>query len=114
MSSSPQPTWPDNYKACLALAFDLDGPTGDAMLNGSIWRKPEYFGFGGYGPYRALPRLLDLLDEFRIPTTFFVPAWVVENWPRQCQAIVERGHEVAYHGYKHESFYALTLDQQKR
>ncbi len=114
MSSSPQPTWPDKYKACLALAFDLDGPTGDAMLNGSIWRKPEYFGFGGYGPYRALPRLLDLLDEFRIPTTFFVPAWVVENWPRQCQAIVERGHEVAYHGYKHESFYALALDQQKR
>lgn len=113
MSSSPQPTWPDQHKACLALAFDLDGPTGDAMLNGSIWHKPEYFGFGGYGPYRALPRILDLLDEFRIPTTFFVPAWVVENWPKQCQAIVERGHEVAYHGYKHESFYALTLEQQK-
>src|SRR3990167_9317495 len=75
MSSSPQPTWPDPHKACLALAFDLDGPTGDAMLNGSIWRKPEYFGFGGYGPYRALPRILDLLDEYRIPTTFFVPAW---------------------------------------
>ena len=39
MSSSP--TWPDQHKACLALAFDLDGPTGDAMLNGSIWHKPE-------------------------------------------------------------------------
>ena len=30
MSSSPQPTWPGRHKACLALAFDLDGPTGDA------------------------------------------------------------------------------------
>ncbi|MHA3737297.1 polysaccharide deacetylase family protein [Pseudomonas sp. Eth.TT006] len=113
MSALQQPTWPGPHKACLALAFDLDGPTGDAMLDGSIWHKPEYFGFGGYGPYRALPRLLDLLDAFSIPATFFVPAWVVENWPQQCQAIVERGHEVAYHGYKHESFYALTLDQQQ-
>ena len=58
MSSTP--TWPDGHKACLALAFDLDGPTGDAMLDGSIWHKPGYFGFGGYGPYRALPRILDL------------------------------------------------------
>ena len=48
-------------RASAALAFDLDGPTGAAMLDGSLWRKPEYFTFGGYGPYRALPRLLDLL-----------------------------------------------------
>lgn len=71
MSSSPQPTWPAPHKACLALPSISMALTGkDAMLNGSIWHKPEYFGFGGYGPYRALPRILDLLDEFRIPTTF--------------------------------------------
>ncbi|MCO6057625.1 polysaccharide deacetylase [Pseudomonas sp. MOB-449] len=114
MSPSTTPNWPGESRACMALAFDVDGPTGDAMLNGSIWHKPEYFGFGAYDPYRALPRILDLLDAVRIPATFFVPAWVVENWPKQCQAIVERGHEVAYHGYKHESFYALELQEQRQ
>ncbi|MCC3701968.1 polysaccharide deacetylase family protein [Rouxiella badensis] len=105
--------WPQDKWGCMALAFDLDGPTGDAMLNGTLWHKPEYFTFGGYGPYRALARLLDLLDDYQLPATFFVPAWVVENWPKQCQAIVERGHEVAYHGYRHESFYAIDAQMQR-
>lgn len=98
----------------MALAFDLDGPTGDAMLNGTIWQKPEYFTFGGYGPFRALGRILDLLEQFSVPATFFIPAWIVEQWPRQCAAIVEKGHEVAYHGYRHESFFALSGEQQRQ
>jgi peptidoglycan/xylan/chitin deacetylase (PgdA/CDA1 family) len=97
----------------MALAFDLDGPTGDAMLNGSLWSTPEYFTFGAYGPYRALGRLLDMLRSFQLPATFFVPAWVVEQWPQQCQAIVEQGHEVAYHGYRHESFWAISPEEQR-
>ncbi|WP_407310282.1 polysaccharide deacetylase family protein [Pseudomonas sp. nanlin1] len=113
MLSSTPLRWPGQARASVAMAFDLDGPTGAAMLDGSLWGKPEYFTFGGYGPYRALPRLLDMLEAHRTPATFFVPAWVVETWPRQCQAIVERGHEVAYHGYQHESFFTLTLAQQR-
>lgn len=106
--------WPEGKRGCMALAFDLDGPTGDAMLNGTIWQKADYFTFGAYGPYRALGRILDLLSEHQLPATFFIPAWVVENWPKQCQAIVERGHEVAYHGYRHESFYAISAEKQRQ
>jgi peptidoglycan/xylan/chitin deacetylase (PgdA/CDA1 family) len=95
------------------LAFDLDGPTGGAMLDGSIWHKPAYFMLGAYGPWRALGYLLDLLDEVRIPTTFFVPAWVVEQWPDRCRAIVERGHEMGYHGDRHEAFWQLDRAQQQ-
>ncbi|WP_249977731.1 polysaccharide deacetylase family protein [Vreelandella olivaria] len=109
-----EPLWPNSKKGCMALAFDLDGPTGDAMLNHSIWCNPEYFSFGGYGPFRALGRLLDLLDDFTLPATFFVPAWVIKTWPNQCKEIVERGHEIGYHGYKHESFFTLDREQQFR
>lgn len=114
MSDAMRPRWPEGKTGCMALAFDLDGPTGDAMLNGSIWQKPEYFTFGGYGPFRALARILDLLRAFQVPATFFVPAWVVEQWPRQCRAIVEQGHEVAYHGYRHESFWSLSATEQRQ
>ncbi|KEA53470.1 polysaccharide deacetylase [Mangrovibacter sp. MFB070] len=112
MQSPGELRWPEGKRGCMALAFDLDGPTGDAMLNGSIWSSPEYFTFGSYGPFRALGRLLDLLQDFQLPATFFVPAWVVEHWPEQCRAIVDQGHEVAFHGYRHESFFALSPDEQ--
>ena len=105
--------WPEGYRSCVALAFDLDGPTGDAMLDGSIWSNPAYFTLGSYGPWRALGRLLDMLDERHVPATFFVPAWVIENWPEQCAAIVARGHEIGYHGYKHEAFWTLDADGQR-
>jgi peptidoglycan-N-acetylglucosamine deacetylase len=108
-----RPRWPDGLQSCVALAFDLDGPTGNAMLDGSIWRNPSFFTLGAYGPWRALGYLLDLLDELHIPTTFFVPGWVVEHWPAQCREIVERGHEVGYHGYRHEAFWQLSADEQR-
>ncbi|AJY38120.1 polysaccharide deacetylase (plasmid) [Burkholderia humptydooensis] len=107
------PRWPDAKRACVALAFDLDGPTGDAMLNGSIWRNPAYFTLGSYGPWRALGRLLDMLASFDVPATFFVPAWVAQTWPAQCAAIVERGHEIGYHGYRHEAFWTLAPERQR-
>ncbi|MEK2606804.1 polysaccharide deacetylase [Burkholderia arboris] len=107
------PRWPDAKRACVALAFDLDGPTGDAMLSGSIWRNPAYFTLGSYGPWRALGRLLDMLASFGLPATFFVPAWVAQTWPAQCAAIVERGHEIGYHGYRHEAFWTLSPDRQR-
>ena len=108
------PRWPEGNRSCVALAFDLDGPTGDAMLDGSIWNNPSYFTLGSYGPWRALGRLLDMLADRKVPATFFVPAWVVENWPKQCAAIVERGHEIGYHGYRHEAFWTLDRDGQRQ
>ncbi len=105
--------WPHGKRAAVALAFDLDGPTGDAMLKGTIWDRPEYFSQGAYGPFRALDRILRLLERYAVPATFFTPAWVAETWPEQCRKIVEAGHEVAHHGYKHEKYWDLTLEQQR-
>lgn len=45
--------------------------------------------------------LLDLLDETRQKATFFVLAWSAERHPDLVREIVERGHEVASHGYSH-------------
>lgn len=112
-NSHDTPLWPRQARSCVALAFDVDGPTGGAMLDGSIWRNPSFFTLGAYGPWRALGYLLDLLDEQQLPATFFVPGWVLETWPAQVRQIVERGHEVGYHGYQHEAFWQLTATRQR-
>lgn len=106
-ASAQAPRWPEGMRSCVMLAFDVDGPTGDAMLDDSIWRNPAYFTLGAYGPWRGLGYLLDLLQAHRVPATFFVPAWVIGHWPAQCRAIIERGHEVGYHGDRHEAFWRL-------
>lgn len=106
------PLWPNGKGSAVALAFDLDGPTGDAMLDGSLRQNPRYFTEGAYGPFRALPRLLDLLAEHALPATFFIPTWVVENWTEACTRILREGHEVAYHGHYHEYFRDLTPEAQ--
>jgi peptidoglycan/xylan/chitin deacetylase (PgdA/CDA1 family) len=113
MTTTSSVGWPNGGQSSVALAFDLDGPTGAAMLDGSIWRNPSFFTLGGYGPWRALGYLLDMLDEAQVPATFFVPAWVLQTWPDQCRAIIDGGHEVAYHGYQHEAFWQLDAARQR-
>ena len=104
--------WPNSMQCALALAFDVDGPTGDAMLDGTLAANPRYFTEGAYGPWRALPRLLALLQRYQLRATFFVPTWVVEHWPERCEAILNQGHELAYHGHRHEVFIDCSTEQQ--
>jgi peptidoglycan/xylan/chitin deacetylase (PgdA/CDA1 family) len=98
----------------VALAFDLDGPTGDAMLDGSLLHNLRYFTEGAYGPWRALPRLLDLLADHELRATFFVPTWVVQHWTSRCERILKDGHELAYHGHRHEVFRDCSIEEQRQ
>ncbi len=109
----PAPRWPGHTTSAVCLAFDLDGPTGDAMLSGALWDRPSYFSQGAYGPWRAVDRLLRILDRARVPATFFIPSWIVEHWPVQCRRIVAAGHEVGHHGHRHEKYWDLTDEQQR-
>ena len=82
------------------------------MLDGSLLHNPRYFTQGAYGPWRALPRLLDLLAAYDLKATFFIPTWVVRHWTERCERIVAGGHEVGYHGHRHEVFIDLSAEQQ--
>ena len=53
-------------------------------------------------------RLLDLFDEFKVRSTFFVLGWVGERHPDLVKSIARRGHEVASHGYAHRLIYDQT------
>jgi peptidoglycan/xylan/chitin deacetylase (PgdA/CDA1 family) len=112
-SFHPSPIlWPEGRRSAVALAFDVDGPTGDAMLDGSLRDNPRYFTQGAYGPWKALPRLLELLARYELKATFFIPSWVILHWTEHCIRIVKDGHEVAYHGHRHEVFIDCAPQQQ--
>ena len=58
---------------------------------------------GEYGANVGLPRVLALLRNKGIKATFFVPAHTAASFPRQSERIMAEGHEIAAHGFCHES-----------
>lgn len=62
---------------------------------------------------KALPRLLNLLDEVGITATFFVEGWNALHHPDALRSIASRGHEVGLHGWVHEKWATLTDDRRE-
>jgi peptidoglycan/xylan/chitin deacetylase (PgdA/CDA1 family) len=57
----------------------------------------------------VLPRLLDLLAERRVQATFFAEGLNAEMYPLALRTIVDGGHEVAVHAWRHEEWAALDV-----
>jgi len=56
---------------------------------------------------RTLPRILELLDEVGVRATFFVEGLNTELYPDALRELDAAGHEVAYHGWRHERWVDL-------
>ncbi len=107
MSTPQQPqryTWPDGMKSACCISVDVDA---EAPY---LWaRRAGMTPFIGqleqrrFGPRVGIGRLFDLLASVDIRGSFFLPAAVAELHPDIAPAIVGRGHELALHGYFHES-----------
>lgn len=64
------------------------------------------------GPHpRYTPELLQVLDHYQIPATFFWLGICVQRAPGLAKAIYERGHGIGVHGYTHRSFPCLKAQQ---
>lgn len=94
--------WPDDASCAVAVTFDFDAESlwfSEKEINA---RKPSVLSQGTYGPKVGLPKILNVLQEFDVPATFFVPGWTAENHPAAVQSIAESGHEIGHHGHLHK------------
>ena len=57
---------------------------------------------------RNTPQILDILDEYDVPGTFFLLGQEVEEHPWLVESIAREGHEIGNHSYTHRNF--TTLD----
>lgn len=86
-----------NVSVCLTFDFD-------AM---SVWigtfhaRSPSAISRGEFGRVGA-ERLLRMLREWEIRSTWFVPGHTADAFPTTVSKIAEAGHEIGHHGYFHE------------
>jgi peptidoglycan/xylan/chitin deacetylase (PgdA/CDA1 family) len=81
----------------VCLTFDFD------TMSGFIARgltTPTPLSRGEFGA-RACPRILDFLQSRGIRATWFTPGFTIETYPRECEAVVKAGHEIAHHSWAH-------------
>jgi len=105
--------WKNGAKCAVMITVNLDAEFFWLSLSPDVANRPKTKSMGQYGMTRGLPRVLDMLDEFHIKATFFVPGCTAITYPEQLHEIVRRGHEVANHGYEHENFATLTNAEQR-
>jgi peptidoglycan-N-acetylglucosamine deacetylase len=81
----------------VCLTFDFD------TMSGFIARgltTPTPLSRGEFGA-RASARILDMLESRGIRATWFTPGFTIETYPRECEAAVKAGHEIAHHSWAH-------------
>ncbi|MGW0810363.1 polysaccharide deacetylase family protein [Nonomuraea sp. NPDC002799] len=98
-------SWPGGARVAVALSFDSDHET-IPLRDGET--RPGKLAQGEYGARVGAPRVLRLLERYRIPASFFMPAVSALLHPGEVRDYVAAGHEVAMHGWIHER--NMTLD----
>lgn len=54
------------------------------------------------------PGILDVLKRYDTPATFFLVGAMAERYPAVAKRIVEEGHEIGHHGFRHVDFSKLS------
>ncbi len=103
--------WPNGQRVAVTLTFDFQGgedvrPLPSGLIDNEEWTQCEY------GPHTAIWRILRILDEENVKATFLTCGGIAERYPDAVKAIVAKGHEIAGHGYHHETARDLTLEQE--
>ena len=104
--------WPGETQCVAMLGFDIDGVTSWINRDPAFANHPSLMSMAEYGPAVATPRILDMLDQYSIPASFYIPGYVAENYSGLVKEIADRGHEVAHHGYMHEPPSTLSREQE--
>lgn len=92
----------------VCLTFDFDAI--------SLWlgpfkaTSPSMISRGEFGVIGA-KRILDLLESYNAPATWFVPGHTAETYPDAVADVHARGHEIGHHGYCHEN--PVLLEESK-
>jgi peptidoglycan/xylan/chitin deacetylase (PgdA/CDA1 family) len=81
----------------VCLTFDFDTQSG-FIARGMT--TPTPLSRGEFGAV-ASRRILQFLKEREIKATWFIPGFTIESWPRECEAVLADGHEVAHHSWAH-------------
>ena len=127
--SLPQVRWPDDARIAISLVVNYEEGSEYSLLDGDahhetngevpspvpLTQRDLYNeSFFEYGSRVGVWRLLNLLDKYQVPATFFCCALALERNPEAAREIVDRGHEVCGHGYRWEEYHLMDRETERR
>jgi peptidoglycan/xylan/chitin deacetylase (PgdA/CDA1 family) len=105
--------WPDGAKCAVVLSFDLDAETSWISRDPANARRPVVISGGRFGPTFGVPGIIEILSEFDVPASFFIPSVSAERYPDAVEQILQGGYEVGAHGHMHERVDTLAAEQEE-
>ena len=94
--------WRNGAQCAVMFTFDFDAETLWISRDPSNWKRPGTLSQGTYGGKIGVPRILELLRDYELKATFFVPGWTAEKYTSRIEAMLHDDHEIGHHGYLHE------------
>lgn len=105
-----RPIWPGGAECAVTLTFDNFGESYDLLRHGYAGGASAD---GVYAPRRGVERVLDLLERYGVPGTFFLEGWNARKYASLAREIEARGHEVGAHGWMHERWNELAPEVER-
>lgn len=107
-------SWLAGNAAALVLTFDVDAESCILAEGRRYADNPSVMTHQAYGPGVGVPRLLDMMAEYGIKATFFVPGVTAQRYPALVERVVSEGHEVGHHSHTHRPPQTMTEDEERR
>lgn len=106
--------WPTGKKSAASFTFDVDAESAVLFASPGSEHRAGVMSHQSYGPLVGVPRLLDILDRVGIKSTFFVPGYTALRYPKVVKDIVAAGHEIAHHGFMHETLEGVDVQTETK
>jgi peptidoglycan/xylan/chitin deacetylase (PgdA/CDA1 family) len=94
--------------ACASMGYAVRGRSstwlGPSVYHGCRDRRSIALTFDD-GPSEGTNQLLDILNQYRTPATFFVCGKNVQRLPGAARDVAAAGHEIGNHTYSHPALY---------
>jgi len=96
--------WPDGRNVAVCLTWDVDGEAAQYVRFPDRAREQlSELHQRLYGPQVGIWKVLDLLERYGVPGTFYIPAYTAKIHPEVVTAIRRAGHPIGLHGYLHQA-----------
>jgi len=106
------PIWPAGKRCAVVVTVDFNDIYGILQQVPAVAGREKTLSVWRYGTLRGVDRLLGLLADRQVASTWCLPGIVAQQYPERVEQIHQCGHELAGQGWQIQSFDTLTLDEQ--
>lgn len=104
--------WPNGHQCAVVITVDYHDVEGILTQYPQLEGREKSLSVWRYGTLRCVDRLLNLLEEKAVRSTWCIPSSVARNQPEHLQRILKNQYEIACSGYTHEDYSTLSIDEQ--